>query len=291
PSVDLSACVDVEMEEELRRSPGSMRLWWYYIQATTKRMEMRQNADLKDAFMEFLCQLHERALRELPRCYKIWHNYLKLRESWVADLCVTDPACDEVEGCYARAVCMLGKMPRIWEEYIEHLTRRLKITATRHVIYEALRSLPITQHYRVWALAMKMIRELNVPVRTGGELFRSYLMLEPAHAETYVAYLEGEEQWDEAARLLMKLVNDPDFVSMEGKSNHQLWLELCDMVTTHGPSIKSVDVDAVVRSAIGKFSDQTGRLWNSLADYYVQLGNFGKARDVYEEALESISTV
>ncbi|KAF4713740.1 Pre-mRNA-splicing factor SYF1 [Perkinsus olseni] len=74
----------------------------------------------------------------------------------------------------------------------------------------------------------------------------------------------------------MKLVNDPDFVSMEGKSNHQFWLELCDMVTTHGPSIKSVDVDAVVRSAIGKFSDQTGRLWNSLADYYVQLGNFGK---------------
>lgn len=79
-----------------------------------------------------------------------------------------------------------------------------------------------------------------------------------------------------------------------------------------GPSIKSVEVDAVVRSAIGKFSDQTGRLWNSLADYYVQLGNFGKvcrdqieisvvmhcfappnfqARDVYEEALESISTV
>lgn len=48
-----------------------------------------------------------------------------------------------------------------------------------------------------------MIRELNVPVRTGGELFRSYLMLEPAHAETYVAYLEGEEQWDEAAKLLV----------------------------------------------------------------------------------------
>lgn len=46
-AVDLSACVDVEMEEELRRNPGSMRLWWYYIQATTKRMEMKQNADLK----------------------------------------------------------------------------------------------------------------------------------------------------------------------------------------------------------------------------------------------------
>lgn len=115
--------------------------------------------------MEFLFQLHERALRELPRCYKIWHNYLKLRvgllvarlchqnasslfllarvmlslvkysfqESYVEDVCVTDPACDVVEACYARAVCVLGKMPRIWEEYIEHLTRRLKITSTRHV--------------------------------------------------------------------------------------------------------------------------------------------------------------
>ena len=34
-----------------------------------------------------------------------------------------------------------------------------------------------------------------------------------------------------------------------------------------------------------------GRLWTSLADYYIRRGLFEKARDVYEEGLTSVITV
>jgi pentatricopeptide repeat protein len=44
-------------------------------------------------------------------------------------------------------------------------------------------------------------------------------------------------------------------------------------------------VDAIIRSGLKRFTDETGKLWCRLADYYVRLGQFESARDVYEEAL------
>lgn len=38
-------------------------------------------------------------------------------------------------------------------------------------------------------------------------------MFDPAHREDYVDYLEGEGQWEQAARQLGICVNDDDFVS------------------------------------------------------------------------------
>ncbi len=40
----------------------------------------------------------------------------------------------------------------------------------------------------------------------------------------------------------------------------------------------------------GQFSDETGALWCTLADYYIRLGHFEKARDVYEEAIGTVVT-
>lgn len=34
-----------------------------------------------------------------------------------------------------------------------------------------------------------------------------------------------------------------------------------------------------------------GQLWNSLADFYIRSGHFEKARDVYEEAIQTVNTV
>ena len=36
---------------------------------------------------------------------------------------------------------------------------------------------------------------------------------------------------------------------------------------------------------------QVGRLWTSLADYFIRRGMFERARDVYEEGLQSVVTV
>ena len=34
-----------------------------------------------------------------------------------------------------------------------------------------------------------------------------------------------------------------------------------------------------------------GVLWNALADYYIRSGHFEKARDIYEEAIQTVVTV
>ena len=46
-----------------------------------------------------------------------------------------------------------------------------------------------------------------------------------------------------------------------------------------------------LRSGLRRYTDQVGHLWNSLADYYIRAGLFERARDVYEEAIQTVTTV
>lgn len=55
---------------------------------------------------------------------------------------------------------------------------------------------------------------------------------------------------------MAELVNDDSFRSLEGKSKHQLWLELCDIITKHPKDVIGLKVDAVLRSGIRKFTDE-----------------------------------
>ena len=78
------------------------------------------------------------------------------------------------------------------------------------------------QHDRIWERYIDFIKDVGV-IESAVCVFRRYLMLEPDHIETYIAYLISVGHFDEAARLLAKVVNDEGFTSMEGKTNHQLW--------------------------------------------------------------------
>jgi pre-mRNA-splicing factor SYF1 len=42
---------------------------------------------------------------------------------------------------------------------------------------------------------------------------------------------------------------------------------------------------------LSRFSDEVGRLWCRLADFYIRSGAFERARDVFEEAAASVTTV
>lgn len=78
---------------------------------------------------------------------------------------------------------------------------------------------------------------------------------------------------------------------MLGKSKHQLWNELCDLISKNPEKIHSLNVDAIIRGGLRRYTDQLGHLWNSLANYYVRSGLFDRARDIYEEAIQTITTV
>lgn len=184
----------------------------------------------------------------------------------------------------------MHKMPRIWMDYCTFLTEQCKITRTRKVFDRALRALPITQHHRIWPLYLDFIRKHNIP-ETAVRVFRRYLKLCPENAEEYVDYLIDAKRLDEAAVMLSKVVNNENFVSQQGKSSHQLWNELCDLISKNPNEIRSLNVDAIIRGGLRRYTDQLGHLWNSLADYYVRSGLFDRARDIYEEAVATVTTV
>lgn len=52
-----------------------------------------------------------------------------------------------------------------------------------------------------------------------------------------------------------------------------------------------MQVEPIVRGALKRFTDDVGKLWTSLADYYIRLGHFEKARDIFEEGIHTVITV
>lgn len=50
-------------------------------------------------------------------------------------------------------------------------------------------------------------------------------------------------------------------------------------------------MEPILRQGIDRYVDQVGQLWNSLASYYIGLGNFERARDIYEEGMSKVLTV
>ncbi|EDV28130.1 uncharacterized protein TRIADDRAFT_21689, partial [Trichoplax adhaerens] len=269
---------DIAFEEEILRNPYSVKFWMRYIEH--KANSPKQVINL----------IHERALKELPGSYKLWYNYLKLRRKQIRGKCINDPAYQDVNNTYERALVFMHKMPRLWIDYSQFLVDQKFVSRARRTFDRALQALPITQHHRIWPLYLKFVRSSGIP-ETSVRVYRRYIKLCPENSEEFIEYLLSIDRIDEAAGKLAELVNSESFVSKEGKSKHQMWQELCTLISKNPDQIKSIKVDAIIRGGLKRFSDMVGQLWNSLADFYIRSGHFEKARDVYEEAIQTVNTV
>lgn len=300
-----AAMDELAIEDELKRNPYSVKTWWQLIQANngathkvrlprsaTNRLETASHRGYTATLshMQSRAVLFERALAVLPGSYKLWYAYLKDAVAQVKGRSVVDSRLEVVNNLFERALVFMHKMPTIWVAYLSFLSRQKQITRTRRNFDRALQSLPVTQHDRIWPLYLSVMREYGV-WETCVRVYRRYLMFAPESREDYVEYLLAIGQWDEAACQLAIVVNDPKFESRKGRPKHFFWMQLCDVVSQHPADIMSLSVEPILRSGISRFSDEVGRLWCALAEYFVRCGQFDKARDVYEEALTSVVTV
>ena len=208
-------------------------------------------------------------------------------------------------------------MPRLWEDYCRFLSDQRLVTRTREAFDRALRALPVTQHERIWKLYLEFVRRVNIPA-LAVRVQRRYLKLNVTAIHDYVDYLISAGFADEAARQLVVAIDsgiqlprrkkraasaadstaaDNDAKSIEAKRDaiaggeRRLWLTLIDLCAKHASQVRSVRLEPVVRSALDRFKDESARLWIALADYSIRLGNFDRARDVFEEALATVSSV
>ncbi|KAL2251235.1 UNVERIFIED_CONTAM: Pre-mRNA-splicing factor SYF1 [Sesamum indicum] len=270
---------DYLYEEEVLRNPNSLKLWWRYLIA-------RSEAPFKKRAI-----IYERALKALPGSYKLWHAYLRERLEIVRNLPITHSQYQTLNNTFERALATMHKMPRIWIMYLQSLTQQKLITKTRRTFDRALCALPVTQHDRIWEYYLIFVSQKGVPIETSLRVYRRYLKYDPGHIEDFIEFLINSELWQEAAERLAGVLNDDQFFSIKGKTRHRLWLELCDLLTQHASEISGLNVDAIIRGGIRKFTDEVGRLWTSLADYYIRRGLLEKARDIFEEGMTTVITV
>ncbi|KAF5822445.1 putative tetratricopeptide-like helical domain superfamily [Helianthus annuus] len=270
---------DLLYEEELLRNPFSLKLWWRYLIARTESPFKKRAV------------IYERALKALPGSYKLWLAYLRERLELVRNLPISHTHYQTLNNTFERALVTMHKMPRIWIMYLTSLTEQKLVTRTRRTFDRALCALPVTQHDRIWEPYLVFVSQRGVPIETSLRVYRRYLKYDPGHIEDLIEFLLNSGLWQEAAERLAGVLNDDRFYSIKGKTKHRLWLELCDLLTQHATEISGLNVDAIIRGGIRKFTDEVGRLWTSLADYYIRRKLLEKARDVFEEGMTTVVTV
>ncbi|KAA0705370.1 Pre-mRNA-splicing factor SYF1 [Triplophysa tibetana] len=230
------------------------------------------------------------SLEVLPTLHPLILQYLRQMSKAIIHVCISTQSHQPLLNIQERESVYKYIMPRIWIDYCQFMVSQCKITRSRRTFDRALRALPVTQHGRIWPMYLRFGRNLPLP-ETAIRVYRRYLKLSPENAEEYIDYLRTVGHLDEAALRLAAVVNDENFVSKEGKSNYQLWHELCDLISKNPDKVTSFNVGAIIRGGLTRFTDQLGKLWCSLADYYIRSGHFEKARDVYEEAILTVVTV
>ncbi|KAK2870559.1 pre-mRNA-splicing factor syf1, partial [Arthroderma sp. PD_2] len=276
---------DTVYEQDILRDPSSIKPWLSYIEYK------KQNGTLYEQSF-----VMERACKQLPRSYKLWKMYLELRINHVhgRNPSTHQPEYLKVNALFERAVVLLNKMPRIWEMYLTFLLEQPLVTKTRRTFDRALRALPITQHNRLWKIYKSFA--VSASGDTAVKVWNRYMQIHPEDAEEYISILVQMNQYNEAIKWYIRILDNPRFQSKNGLSHFQLWTEMVELLVNKAKDIETgphvgINVDLIIRSGVDKFPDQRGRLWAGLATYWITKGNFEKARDVFEEGITTVMTI
>jgi pre-mRNA-splicing factor SYF1 len=95
---------NIQFEEEVTRNPYHLRSWLKYLEY--------RNGNVTEKYI-----LYERAIKFLPRSYKLWHAYLTLRHSRLDVVSITSKRYSTLVSTYERALVHMHKMPVIWYVY------------------------------------------------------------------------------------------------------------------------------------------------------------------------------
>jgi pre-mRNA-splicing factor SYF1 len=81
------------------------------------------------------------------------------------------------------------------------------------------------------------------------------------------------------------------FYSKKNSTQYNYWMFLCQIIEKFPEIAKKFNVENIIRHGINKYSEEIGRLWVALANYFIKIKQFNKSREIFEEALEKVLTV
>lgn len=319
---ELAALYDNRFHEEIARNPNTSNPWVEHIallkslrapedinrvyklkdictletvnpnedgKRIAKHLERR---DLQpDSITKRIMATYERAVEHIPLSYKVWFGYIRDSiESLKCTFYQHPLAYIRINELFERCLVHIYACPAIYLLYGQFLREQNQITRTRRLYDRALLNLPITQHEMIWEHYIKFAQKVEL-LGLERSVLRRYIQLKPHFRKALYESLKKHGKYDEACLVLCELLNDENFVSDDGKTQYDLWIELCELIRDNSHHIYSVPIDAIVKEGISKYSDQVAQLWIILADIHILRGHMLSARDVYEEALNSVTTV
>lgn len=200
----------------------------------------------------------------------------------------------KVNALFERAIILLNNMPRIWEMYLTFLCQQPLVTQTRRTFDRALRALPTTQHDRIWKLYRPFAN--SVGGETAVKIWTRYMQIHPEYAEDFIELLISQKNYVQAVKEYMKIINNPKFVSRDARGPFQFWTEMLELIIDRARQIPTgietgIDVERITETGMLRFPDQRGVLYVGLARYYINLGQYERARDIFEDGITTVMTV
>ncbi len=150
-------------------------------------------------------------------------------------------------------------------------------------------SLPVTQHEKIWEIYLDWVITLPSS-QTAICVYNRYIKLNPDIREDFIEYLIDIKRYDEVVIHTITLLDDDLFYSKKNKTKFDYWMLICDIISKYPDKVKHLDCESIIRHGLNKYTDEVGRLWVSLCNFYIRQGLFDKARDIFEEGLCKIST-
>ena len=260
------------------QNPLNFKSWWNTLLGSS------------EAPYNIRVRLYETALSYLPASYKLWYNYLKEARENILNYQLPDKRYEVINNLHERALIYMSKMPRIYLDYCTFLEEQCLITKTRKIYNLALKNLPATQHKKIWK------NYLDFAIRTDCEktiinVYKRYMKINPDIKEDYIDFLISTSHFEEAIKLIIDILNDDMFYSKKNRTQYNYWMFLCQIIEKFPEIAKKFDVENIIRHGINKYSEEIGRLWVALGNFFIKMKCFNKAREIFEEALENVLTV
>jgi|EP00979_Chaetoceros_neogracilis_P012137 pre-mRNA-splicing factor SYF1 len=200
---------------------------------------------------------------------------------------------------YERSLVRMNKYPRIWLSYISFVIHNdpcCSVTNIRRLFNRALLALPATQHELIWSEYLTFILNeappkglfivngkekgpvllsiqngtmeqqdcpWDIPHETILRVLRRYAhYYNPAARELLANVALEHGRYGEAASVYCEVLNDTDFLSANGTTRHELWIQFTDVCTEHPEETRNSGVafEGIVRGVL-KPEENGGHKW------------------------------
>lgn len=300
---------DIQYEQDIAHDPNNLTNWlrYYRFKSSSASCTFRSKV-----------LILERAIRQLPRSYKLWMIYIDLVLLTVksASYYKYKSQLLHVNQLFDRSLQLLNKAPVIWVKYLQFLLEKqlCEITFIRRKFNECLYNLPITQHHLIWPLYVRFADEVGG--LTGVKIYMKYLEFSTPES---LQGLDNDKKDDlgitvddvisklvefgdvrEASKLFQYILQNSDKYIGLPKSPLQLWMDYIDLLIKSVTSAKRETIninefdylfEKLIREALIKFPDQIAKFHLKLTFYFIGRKNLFKVRYYFEEGLKNCVTV